>query len=257
MSNAVRIFNHAIAMVFRDFSATVRATWAGLAVLAIGSAILFVVEPGLATGMTTLEDPFTDSSIEVRDVNFGLIFPAALMLIVGYIIMIAAWHRFVLLPTDRRHEGFTPNAGIVLGYLGRSLLLGIVIMLVAIPVFIPVGLVAAGAGDVVASLVAIPAFAVLGWIFLRWSLILPACTIGHKMSFSDSWQATKPLAATIFGIMIILAVIDFLLNLAFDAILTDNIVSALIAVIVSLLYALISASILTTLYGIAVEGREV
>ncbi|WP_223274742.1 hypothetical protein [Tateyamaria sp. syn59] len=257
MSYAVRIFTHAVSMVFRDFSATVRATWAGLAVLAIGSAILFVVEPGLATGMTTLEDPFTDSSIEVRDINFGLLFPAALMLIVGYIMMIAAWHRFVLLPPDRRHEGFTPSAGIVLGYLGRSLLLGIVIMLLAIPIFIPVGLAAAGAGDVIASLVAIPAFAVLGWIFFRWSLILPACTIGHKMSFSDSWQATKPLAATIFGIMIILAVVDFLLNLAGDAILTDNIVSGLISVIVSLLYALISASILTTLYGIAVEGRAV
>ncbi|MBY5932123.1 hypothetical protein KUV51_03860 [Tateyamaria omphalii] len=257
MSLSVRIFSHAVSMVFRDFSATIRATWVGLAVLAIGSAILFVVEPGLATGMTTLEDPFTDSSVEVRDMNFGLIFPAVLMLIVGYIMMIAAWHRFVLLPHDRRHEGFTPSAGIVLGYLGRSILLGIVIVLLAIPLFIPVGLVAAGAGDVVAGFAAIPFVAVLGWLFFRWSLILPACTIGHKMTFRESWDATKPLAATIFGLMIILAVVDFILNLAADAILTDNIVSALIAVIGSLLYALVSASILTTLYGIAVEGRDV
>ena len=77
------------------------------------------------------------------------------------------------------------------------------------------------------------------------------------MTFKESWDASKPLTVTIFWIMIILAVVDFALNGAMAVILSDNIVSGLIAVIVSLLYALVSASILTTLYGIAVEGRDV
>ncbi|WP_299548261.1 hypothetical protein [uncultured Tateyamaria sp.] len=257
MSHAVRIFSHAISMVFRDFSATVRATSAGILLIAVGSALLIAVTPGLLSGVTTLPDPFVPSSDAESDINFALIIPAFLLMAVGYLMMIAAWHRFVLLPPERRGEGFTPSAGIVLGYLGRSILLGLVLGLIAIPIFIPVGIVGAAAGEVVASLVAIPLVALLGWVFFRWSLILPACTIGHKMKFSESWEASRPLAGTIFGIMIILAVFDFALNTVLSSILTDNIVSGLISVIVSLLYALVSASILTTIYGIAVEGRDV
>ena len=252
MSYAVRIFTHAVSMVFRDFSATARATYAGLLLIALGSALLIAVAPGLASGVTTFDNPEVMATLP----NFGLIFPAFLLIAIGYLMMISAWHRYVLLPPERRDEGFTPGAGIVLGYFGRSLLLGLAIGVIAIPLFIPVGIVGSAAGEIAAGIVAIPMVAILGWLFFRWSLILPACTIGRKMTFKESWDASKPLTVTIFWIMIILAVVDFALNGAMAVILSDNIVSGLIAVIVSLLYALVSASILTTLYGIAVEGRD-
>ena len=57
MSYAVRIFTHAVSMVFRDFSATVRATYAGLLLIALGSALLIAVAPGLASGVTTFDNP--------------------------------------------------------------------------------------------------------------------------------------------------------------------------------------------------------
>ncbi|WP_299611948.1 hypothetical protein [uncultured Tateyamaria sp.] len=253
MSQAIRIFTHAVSMVFRDLGATLRATSVGVILIALASALLIAIAPGLASGVTTFDDPEALAQIP----NFGLVVPAFFLMAIGYLVMIAAWHRFVLLPNDRRDEGFTPNAGIVLGYLGRSILLGLAVGLLAIPLFVVIGIVGAGAGEVVASIVAIPLIALMGWLLLRWSLILPACTIGRKMTFKESWEASKPLAGTIFVIMIILAVVDFALNFAMAAVITDNVISAIISIIVSVLYALVSASILTTLYGIAVEGREV
>ena len=56
---------------------------------------------------------------------------------------------------------------------------------------------------------------------------------------------------------VLIAILDFVLNFALGVVVTQNMASALISVIVSVLYALVSASILTTLYGIAIEGREV
>ncbi|GGX56368.1 hypothetical protein GCM10007385_26340 [Tateyamaria omphalii] len=253
MSYAIRIFVHAVSMVFRDLGATFRATSAGIVLIAVGAGLLIATAPGLASGVTNLDDTEALSTIS----NFGLLIPAFLLMAIGYLMMIAAWHRFVLLPLEQRDEGYTPSAGIVLGYLGRSILLGLLITLIALPLFVPVGLVGAGAGEVMAGIVAIPLVVLLGWLLFRWSLILPACTIGRKMTFRESWDASKPLALTIVGIMIILAAVDFGLNFALGTILTDNIVSGLISIIVSVFYALVSASILTTLYGIAVEGRDV
>ncbi|APX11851.1 hypothetical protein [Tateyamaria omphalii] len=253
MSYAIRIFTHAISMVFRDLSATVRATSAGILLIALGAGLLVVMAPGLASGVTTFNSPEAFNSIP----NIEFVLPAFLLMAIGYMMMIAAWHRYVLLPPERRDEGFTPSAGIVLGYFGRSLLLGLAVGVLAIPIFIPVGLIAASMGDRVAEIALIPMVALLGWLLLRWSLILPACTIERKMSFGDSWRATKPLAGTILGVLIIFVLIDFVLNLVLGAIITDSVISGIISVIVSLLYALVSASILTTLYGIAVEGRDV
>ncbi|WP_415402481.1 hypothetical protein [Tateyamaria sp. SN3-11] len=253
MSDAFRIFTHAISMVFRDLSATLRATYMGIALIA-GSVILLVIAaPGSFTQLV-----MQDSTDVTNISNVGLVILAFFLMAVGYLTMVAAWHRFVLLPADRRDEGFTPGAGIVLGYLGRSLLLGILIGVLAIPVLIPVGLVAAGTGsDALAGLVAIPLFAVLGWVFFRLSLILPACTIGHNLTFRESWQATAPLVVTIFMLMIVMAIVDFALNIVMGALPLTSIIGGVVTVVISVLYALVSASILTTLYGIAIEGREI
>ena len=58
-------------------------------------------------------------------------------------------------------------------------------------------------------------------------------------------------------LMIIVAIADFVLNLAMGALPLTSVIGGLVTVVFSVLYALVSASILTTLYGIAIEGREI
>ena len=253
MNDAIRIFTHAFSMVFRDIGATLRATWLGVAMIAGAAVGLIVVAPAqfsqfvLQTG---------DGSFDVP--NVGLVLLAFLVMVIGYLVMVISWHRFVLLPGGQRTDNFAPSVGILLGYVGRSILLGLLMLLLVIPVFIPVGMIAAATGSLVLSAIAtIPALAVIVWVFLRLSLILPACTISHDLKITESWRATKPLSGTIAVLTVVMVLLDFVINQALGALPATNILVGMIAVVTSVLYALVSASVLTTLYGIAVEGREI
>ena len=253
MSDAIRILTHAISMVFRDLGATFRATSVGVGMVALSVVILIVVAPASFGTLIT-------QNIELNETvpSIGLVVVAFLLMAVGYLTMVAAWHRFVLLPQDQREGGFTPSAGIVLGYLGRSILLGLLMMLLAIPVFIPVGIIAAATNNLfLSAIAAVPAIAVLIWVFMRLSLILPACTIGHDMKIRESWDTTKAISGTIAVLTVILALADFVINQGLALLPTASILGGLITVVVSVFYALISASVLTTLYGIAVQGRQI
>lgn len=254
MSYAVRIFTHAVSMVFRDLGATLKATYAGVTLIAVSVVLFLSFAPDLFDQMIPGGSQDTIDAYMVS--NAATAFLAILLMAVGYIMMVAAWHRYVLLPDDQRHHGFTPGAGIVIGYIGRSLLLGIIVGIAAIPLFIPLGIVASSGSGLLTNLAAIPLFAVLGWILLRLSLILPACTIGRNIKLTESWAATRPLSVAIIGLTLILGVVDFLLNTVINT-LPGPYIGGVVSVVTSILFALVSASILTTLYGIAIERREI
>lgn len=254
MSYAVRIFVHAVTMVFGDLAATLRATYAGVALVAVSAILFLTFAPNMFETMVLAGE--TEAFTPDTAGNAGVAVLAILFMAVGYIAMVAAWHRYVLLPDGQRDNGFTPGAGIVLGYFGRSLLLGIIVGIAAIPLFVPLGIIASTGNDVLTGLAAIPLFAILGWVLLRLSLILPACTIGRNIKLSESWVASRSLSFAIIGLTIILGVVDFVLNLVTSVLPAPYIIGAA-SVVISVLFALVSASILTTLYGIAVEGREI
>ena len=254
MSDAVRIFTHAFTMVFHDLGATLRATYVGVGLVALSVVLFLMLAPNMFGTMMLATE--TDTLSPDAYSNAGSAVLAVLVMAVGYIMMVAAWHRYVLLPEEQRDNGFTPGAGIVLGYFGRSLLLGIIVGIAAIPLFVPLGVVASAGNEVLTNLVAIPLFAILGWVLLRLSLILPACTIGKDMKLTESWAASRPLSGAIIGLTIILGVVDFVLNIVIG-VLPAPYILGVVSVITSVLFALVSASILTTLYGIAVEGREI
>ena len=120
------------------------------------------------------------------------------------------WHRFRLLGEAPR--GWVPrfDGGLVLGYLGRSVLLGLA-----------VGLIALGAGTVVAVLllpllgpgaqvVVLGAMALVGMVlFYRLGVILPAGAVGRPMGFGEAMRTTAGHSRT--------AVVLSLLSLALAA----------------------------------------
>ena len=253
MSYAIRILMHAITMVCRDPAATVRATYVGIALIAASVVGLLVAAPSNGPQLLTQQAEFTTGLS-----NPVLVIACFIIMAVGYLMMVAAWHRYVLLPEDKRAHGFTPDAAVVLGYFGRSILIGLLLMLLSLPVFVPVAALAAATNSVALSAIAsIPAIAVLVYVFLRLSLILPACTIGHDMKIRESWEATKPLSAVIAILTVLMALADFAINVVLGALPNTSMIVGVVNVVVSLVYALVSASVLTTLYGIAVEGRDV
>lgn len=243
-------------MVFRDFPATLRATAPGLVVIAFATGLLLATAPTFSDMIMLRQDPEVAA---LQSDNLIAAVCAVFVLMGGYIMVVTAWHRYVLRPNVGDGGGYTPPFGILLGYLGRSILIGLIAVLAMIPFFLVIG--------AAASLTAIPfmleilsmaLFVVIGWLALRISLILPACSVSDEMTLRESWAATEPMSQTILKLAIALGLAEYLLGQAEGLLLgsTGGVANGL-AIIVSTLFTLVSASVLTTLYGVLIEGREV
>jgi len=168
-----------------------------------------------------------------------------------------AWHRFVLL--EEYSNGVVPtfHGGRMLAYFGYGLLLGLVVGLATVVVAVLVG--GALFWAPILAIAAAGIVAIAGcWAFYRLSPILPACAIGNKMGMKEAWAATKPMSGSILGAMVIFVV--SILALAFLGVLIGSIIPILGGVLLlafNWLYILLGISFLTTLYGVAVEGRTI
>lgn len=168
-----------------------------------------------------------------------------------------AWHRFVLL---EEHGGSLPTF-----HGGRMLSYFFVILLLMVALALAGGVIGALAGLLFASvtplfLVAVLAIAVAAiWTFYRLSPLLPAAALGESMGVKQAWEATSELSGSVLAAALLLIFFSFLAAAA--ALLIMFQVSILIGVILIAVlqwaYTMVGISILTTIYGVAVEGRDI
>ena len=106
-------------------------------------------------------------------------------------------------------------------------------------------------------------FLVIGFAFnlfvlfigTRISLVLPAAAIGVPMKISESWQATEGENMAIFKLALMLTAISSVVGLFTNAI-ALNTVGILLGQFFNGLLGLYSVSIITTLYGVLIEKRD-
>lgn len=198
-------------------------------------------------------------------------FCLGLIALLGTFPVAVAWHRFDLTGERPRALLPRPNFGLSLGYLGRSLLIGLMTLLIAVPLVLllfpiaekgPRGFVfqlgslpqPLTAGNFVLNAVS---WSVVMGLVLRWSLILPAGALGRKMSLRQSREAAKAhLRLPVFlalGLFLHLAPIGIDLLLA-EARLGD-LGTVLILPFVLLFWFMFGIALLTTLYAHCVENR--
>ncbi|MBE1294062.1 MAG: hypothetical protein JJ868_05715 [Shimia sp.] len=168
-----------------------------------------------------------------------------------------AWHRFVLL--EEFPEGVLPafHGRLMLGYFGYGLLMGLLVGLTTFAVGFLIGFALFWAP--VLMTIGVIAVVVWGfWIFYRLSPILPGHAIGKSIRFKEAWTATKPLSWAILSAMVFFVGSFIALGVAgaFVATLIPLLGGAIILAI-NWLYAVVGVSFLTTLYGVAVEGRSI
>ncbi|MCP4823137.1 MAG: hypothetical protein GY892_03375 [Shimia sp.] len=168
-----------------------------------------------------------------------------------------AWHRFVLL--EEYPTGALPafHGGRVLAYFGYGILLGLVVGFATLLMGTLVGLALFWAPVLMLAGIMIVAISG-GWAFYRLSPILLAAAIGKNMQMKEAWAATKPLSGPILGAMIVFVVTIF--ALAFLGALIGSVIpilGGLFLLAFNWLYILLGVSFLTTLYGVAVEGRSI
>ncbi|MFC3613490.1 hypothetical protein ACFORG_06930 [Lutimaribacter marinistellae] len=130
--------------------------------------------------------------------------------------------------------------------------------------FIPYGMLIFVLGDLVGDLgfvvmivVTIVYVVAMMLAFARLSVTLPAQAIGAELTLEGAWKATGGSTATLIVLGVANALFQFFLQFLFQGFALIPMAGPLLLLIPSILFVpLVNASILTTLYGIYVEGRS-
>lgn len=248
--NGIDIIRHGIDMLLRNLSQALRISAGPFVLLFLATLVLAAVGFGPA-----------DVNPETGEIT-GSIGGATLGGLVGLLLgllvfswVAVAWHRYVLL--EETPPGLLPafRSELVWPYLGRSVLIALILIVAAIPLGLVMGLVFAAGQSIIATvIVGLVLWIVLGWLGMRLSLVLPARAVDKPITFGESWAATAPASGPIALVVVVLGVLNVVLGLLFAQI-GANILGTLLGLLLQWFTALLGLSVLTTLYGSLVERR--
>jgi hypothetical protein len=226
---------------------------------------LYVVLNGLETGGEP--DPAKIGTY------FAVATPLILASIVAYASIAVNWHRYVLL--DEIADGWQRLRidGLMWRYIGNFILIVLVLSLCAIPAVLATALlgflVNALLGETILTVVVVPAIAALyAFAFVaayRLMVKMPAVALGRRdFSMGDAWRATRGNSWQMLGLlilfvlcMVLIGVMMLAVTYAFGLLGTVGLSLAVaIQVMVNWVATILGVTLLTSLYGFFVEGRE-
>lgn len=244
-----RIFQHSIDLVFKNLSDAFRVSGAlyllGFALSIIG--LLFFM-PTAGPGQAA---------------NFPLQYVVILFVVsILYLWIAVSWHRFVLL--DEHPASVFPNlhGDRMLAYFGRMLQAGLILAVAG-------AIVGVGLGILVMITQGSPVFAVSGAMVLftlllvvsyRLAPVFPGAAIGRPIGISAAWTATSGSSGAIAVLAIVSAIASVVIDL--PTLLLQHVPAGGIFVAIWLnvtawVKLMVGISILTTLYGVYVEKRQI
>lgn len=184
-------------------------------------------------------------------------FLLGLLAIIASLWIAVAWHRYAL--TGETANGWLPqfHGSAVLGYLGRSILIGALIVIAITVVSIPLGLMLIGA-PAFAGMITLIVIGVGAFLFFRLGVMLPAAALGEKLRLGEAWDATKGESGTIAVLALIVVGASVLVQL--PSWFNDNpasMINVIYSLVVNWFATIIGISVLTTLYGHFVEKRPI
>lgn len=190
-------------------------------------------------------------------VSFSLIvFVLMLVLMIIFAWIAVAWHRFVLLeeyPQNLPQFRDRP----ILEYFGKSFGIALVAIALALVALLIGGIIASVGGEFVGSIVSFGVAVLLSYVWLRLAICLPSVAVGNTMTLREAWSASKPVDTQIIGIALILMAISFVSGLILTPIYgVLPIIAIALDLVVNWVVMMLGISILTTLYGHLVEGRD-
>lgn len=167
-----------------------------------------------------------------------------------------AWHRYVLL--EEVPAGWLPplRGQEMLGYLWRSILIGLLVVAAILGIAIPLSALAL-AIPVLAALAPLVGVFLGAVVFYRLGVSLPARAIGRHMTFGEAMEATRGETGTVLALALL--TVGFTLLLQVPTLLEGSVgvVTLIYQGVVGWIGLLVGVSTLTALYGHLVEGRPV
>ncbi|KAB7613738.1 hypothetical protein F9L33_10215 [Amylibacter sp. SFDW26] len=248
---SLQILLHSYRMIADNLSDVIRITFvpwlAILALLFASNNVRFGTMFPEPMDITNLSDETTEA--------FLITLAILIVTLCVYLWVIVGWHRFILLGEGPNR--FFPNwhGDQNIAYFLSSLM---IFLTMIIPMLIFGAIVASigiSGGYTVFFIMSFLFSLFIWFIGTRISLVLPAAAIGTPMKISESWEATEGENMTIFKLALMLSAITAIVGLLVKAI-AFNIVGILLAQLLNGLLGLYSVSIITTLYGVLIEKRE-
>lgn len=251
---AWRIFLHSLRQVFGNLEGALRVS--ALPMLAL-AAISLTMGRAMPADDATMQQMIEDGTLP-----WGLVALTVLASTVLWLWMVVAWHRYILL---NERPALVPalRTDRMLGYLGRSLQIGLVLLVPTLLLgmlggLAAVPLVQAGAHPVLVLLVTgVIVYVPLATLGLRLSAMLPGVALQAGVPLFTGWQATKGATGTILGVVVLSMIPALALDYLAQSLFADplGLPATLASVLVQWVTALVGASVLTTLYGHYVEKR--
>ncbi len=167
-----QIFTHSVRLVFTNVDHALRVSLVLYLVLAASQVASFLYPPEM-TEIDGIDVPVMSGAYAMQNLIF------AVLAIIASLWIAVAWHRFVL--AEEYPKGWIPrwHGASMLGYLGRSILLGLVVIIGVSVASLPFGLIVAG----LPGLVFLLPFVLVGlaaYLFFRLGVMLPGAALGPQ-----------------------------------------------------------------------------
>ncbi len=245
---AVRIFLHAWRMIFSNFGAVVKLSMPIILVILVA----IVAFAGFLRSNQLM-------AVDVRPQAIGIIFLLVIAYLLAFVWTAVAWHRYVLL-AEYPNAILPPfRGGRILSYIGYAVLLGLIMSIVgALGMAMIYGVSSVLGTDVIAFILGVVFVGFLIIASFRLGIVLPAAAIGEPLAMGAAWDATRPLVKTLIGLLGLLILFGFALGIATAvAEALSPVFGMVVNLLLTWLQSILNLSILTTLYGVAVQGRDI
>ena len=249
------IFSHSMNLVFSNLDVAFRVSAVLYGAYAVASLFFLQGSTAIPTDPAEMMDPATGMPMVDGAFVLSLLATLSVQIIVSIWIAIA-WHRFVLL--NEKPAGILPDwpgTGI-LSYFGRSIGIMLLVLLAMLPFGMIIGLINTVVPGVT-FLMPVVMVAVAVGVFYRLAPVLPGIAVGRQVTLREAWQATEGQFGSILAMAGFAAVLMLLVQVP---LMIGGNPSSIIATIYSLVIGwfsvMIGSSVLTTLYGHYIEGRD-
>lgn len=188
--------------------------------------------------------------------NPGLIFVLFLVNIVTSAWAAVGWHRYVL--REEYGSGVVPEwrGGNIKSYIGRLIVLFLVLFAVGLAFGLFVFIIMLTFQSLaVAWLLVLGAAIGFSWLAVRFGLILPAAAVGERLTLGESWAETKPVSTDILVPVVVLAIGISIVSSAVNVMFGASVIGLIASALVYWIQILLNLSLMTTVYGMQIEGR--
>ena len=258
---SAKIFSNAIKMLIANPVAAIKVSLLPYIILTvIGLAINYALIGDFFPSAEVAEEYLMENSFPF----FTSVFVEAVSVFILTAWIAVGWHRFVLLGETPQNLIPAWKTDFVLGYTLKAVWIAVILCFILVPIAVILGLVFGFllAFDSASGFILFIGFSlgsiVLMALFYRLSLVLPGRAVGKNMNLKESWQQSKHLSTGIWVLSLLIFVLFAVASLP-EYFITGNITTSgsIWAILTSWVFTLIGASVLTTLYSVIVEGREI